>query len=52
MYSDLISNIRTVKLLNDNNYFIKKVNNEGKKSYNEIRNMLNIIHVRKHYEIH
>lgn len=35
VYNDFISNIRTVKLLNDDNYFIHKINKEGKKCYNE-----------------
>lgn len=37
IYNDFISNIRTVKLLNDNNYFANKINKEGKKCYNEHR---------------
>lgn len=35
VYNDFISNIRTVKLLNDDNNFVNKVNKEGKKCYNE-----------------
>ena len=35
MYNDFISNVRTVKLLNDDNYFMSKINKEGKKCYNE-----------------
>lgn len=35
MYNDFISNIRTVKLLNDADYFSKKIHREGKKCYNE-----------------
>ncbi len=35
VYNDFISNIRTVKLLNDDNYFVNKINKEGNKCYNE-----------------
>ncbi len=35
LHNDFISNIRTVKLLNDDNYFISKIKQEGKKCYNE-----------------
>lgn len=35
VYNDFISNIRTVKLLNDDNYFINKISKEGKKCYRE-----------------
>ena len=35
IYNDFISNIRTVKLLNDDAYFVNKINKEGKKCYNE-----------------
>lgn len=35
IYNDFISNVRTVKLLNNDTYFIKKINKEGKKCYNE-----------------
>ena len=35
LYNDFISNIRTVKLLNDDNYFVSKISKEGKKCYNE-----------------
>lgn len=35
MYNDFISNIRTVKLLNNDNYFVNKISKEGKKCYNE-----------------
>lgn len=35
MYNDFISNIRTVKLLNNDTYFINKIKNEGKKCYKE-----------------
>lgn len=35
VYNDFISNIRTVKLLNDDNYFVNKISKEGKKCYNE-----------------
>lgn len=37
VYNDFISNIRTVKLLNNSNYFINKIDNEGKKCYEENR---------------
>ncbi len=37
VYNDFISNIRTVKLLNNDNYFINKINSEGKKCYKENR---------------
>jgi len=35
VYNDFISNIRTVKLLNDDDYFVNKISREGKKCYNE-----------------
>lgn len=35
IYNDFISNIRTVKLLNDDNYFINKIKREGRNCYNE-----------------
>lgn len=35
IYNDFISNIRTVKLLNDDAYFVNKISREGKKCYNE-----------------
>lgn len=35
IYNDFINNIRTVKLLNNNNYFTDKIYKEGKKCYNE-----------------
>ncbi len=35
VYNDFISNIRTVKLLNNDNYFVNKISKEGKKRYNE-----------------
>jgi len=35
MYNDFISNIRTVKLLNNNTYFNNKIKKEGKKCINE-----------------
>lgn len=35
LYNDFISNIRTVKLLNDCNYFVNKISKEGVKCYNE-----------------
>ncbi len=35
IYNDFISNIRTVKLLNDDDYFINKIVREGKKCYKE-----------------
>ncbi len=35
VYNDFISNIRTVKLLNDDNYFVNKISKEGKKCYKE-----------------
>lgn len=35
VYNDFISNIRTVKLLNNDNYFINKINKEGNKCYKE-----------------
>lgn len=35
LYNDFISNIRTVKLLNDYDYFISRICKEGKKCYNE-----------------
>lgn len=35
IYNDFISNIRTVKLLNNDNYFIDKISTEGKKCYKE-----------------
>ncbi len=34
-YNDYINNIRTVKLLNNNNYFANKIGKEGKKCYHE-----------------
>lgn len=34
VYQDFISNIRTVKALNDNNYFEKIITKEGKECYN------------------
>lgn len=34
VYNDFISNIRTVKLLNDDDYFVNKISREGKKCYN------------------
>lgn len=37
MYNDFISNIRTVKLLNDDNYFAGKIIREGKKCCTENR---------------
>lgn len=37
MYNDFISNIRTVKSLNNDAYFIDKINREGKKCYKENR---------------
>lgn len=52
LYNDFISNIRTVKLLNDDNYFISKIKQEGKNVITKIKNMLNIIHLKKHYEIY
>ncbi len=35
VYNDFISNIRTVKLLNDDDYFVNKISREGEKCYNE-----------------
>ncbi len=35
LYNDFISNIRTVKLLNNSKYFINKINKEGKKCTRE-----------------
>lgn len=35
IYTDFISNIRTVKLLNNTNYFVSKIKNAGKQCYNE-----------------
>lgn len=35
VYNDFISNIRTVKLINDDDYFVNKISREGKKCYNE-----------------
>ncbi len=35
VYNDYISNIRTVKSLNNNNYFINKIKNLGNKCYKE-----------------
>lgn len=35
IYNDFISNIRTVKLLNNKDYFVNKISKEGKKCYNE-----------------
>ncbi len=35
VYNDFISNIRTVKLLNDDSYFVNRILKEGKKCYNE-----------------
>lgn len=35
LYNDFISNIRTVKLLNNTTYFGNKISKEGKKCYNE-----------------
>ncbi len=37
VYNDFISNIRTVKLLNNDNYFVSKISKEGKKCYSENR---------------
>lgn len=37
MYNDFISNIRTVKLLNNNYYFVNKITKEGKKCYDNNR---------------
>ena len=35
VYNDFISNIRTVKLLNNDKYFLHKINQEGRKCFNE-----------------
>jgi len=35
IYNDFISNIRTIKLLNNDNYFVNKISKEGKKCYSE-----------------
>lgn len=35
IYNDFISNIRTVKLLNNDDYFMNKIKTEGKNCYNE-----------------
>jgi len=35
VYNDFINNIRTVKLLNNDNYFGSKISKEGKKCYSE-----------------
>lgn len=35
VYNDFISNIRTVKLLNDENYFLNKIRKGGKQCYKE-----------------
>jgi len=35
IYNDFISNIRTVKLLNDDSYFVNKISKEGNKCYKE-----------------
>lgn len=35
IYNDFISNVRTVKLLNNDKYFINKIDKEGKKCFNE-----------------
>ena len=35
IYNDFISNIRTVKLLNNDKYFMNKIDKEGKKCFNE-----------------
>ncbi len=35
MYNDFISNIRTVKLLNNDNYFLKKIDKMGRKQFRE-----------------
>lgn len=40
-YNDYISNIRTVKLLNNDNYFINKISKSGKKCYKENKKYVN-----------
>lgn len=52
VYNDFISNIRTVKLLNDDNYFVNKISKEGKSAITKIKNILNIILLKKHWETH
>lgn len=37
VYNDFVSNIRTVKLLNDEKYFLKRIKREGRKCYSENR---------------
>lgn len=41
VYNDFISNVRTVKLLNHDSYFIKKIDREGKKCARENRKYVN-----------
>lgn len=41
MYNDFISNIRTVKLLQNDAYFTKKIKREGQKCYLENRKYVN-----------